>query len=402
MQEQGWIYQQVFNSGDPTLVVEMETLQILAANDSLAELSGRALTDLVGQPIGFLTRPQGGAEVGRQRVQLAILLHQLGQEIPVEIQFLYLEKSPRPSAILRISTVVSAPEPADGARSVLETRHVALQRAHRDLQSAYNRLELLNDELNSRNHELREIYRRLAQASKMAAIGELAAGTIHGINNPLAAAISANREMLQLLPGAPDIPARTKLQALCDRSERALLRIEGIVADLYRLARAGNKRGEMKQVQLVREIRLSLELLVHRLDQVEVSVDVPAEIHVRVAPDEFNQVVMNLLDNAVTAMQGQGSVWIRARQEGEESVLTIEDSGPGIEAEVRERVFEPFFTTKSPGAGSGIGLSVVRGIIEGYAGTIDVESAQGRGARFSIRLPGEVNLAQAPQNPRGG
>lgn len=390
-------FEHVFDSQEPTVVLDRRSMLVLAANPPLAELAGRKLESILGVPIDFLEISKSEVSLGWQRRQDAMVRREDGSRIPVEVVLLYMQNEPLPIAVVRL---MPRDRQADEPKQ-LENRHVALRRAHEELLTAYNRLELLNDQLDHRNRELREVYRRLSHASKMAAVGELVAGTAHGINNPLAAAVSAVREMSSRLGLLVDGDDRKKMDALCSRADRALERIEGTVADLKRLARAGTGHEDMKTIDLQHEVRLALDLMSHRLRDVKLDLDVPPGIEVRVSPDEFGQVIMNLVDNAVQAMAGEGHLAVRARAEGQYAVVEVEDDGPGIPDDLMDRIFEPFFSTKSPGHGSGIGLSVARGIIEGYAGIINASGSDTGGALFVIRLPREVISDEATKDTGG-
>ncbi|NMB73967.1 MAG: PAS domain-containing protein [Myxococcales bacterium] len=381
----------------PTALVDGASLKVLAANGSLAELIGANSSDIIGRPLDGLFQEAQDKLVQMERQRHAVLLRKDGKRVPVELCAIFVEHDPQPAIVLRLQ-----PRTPDGPGSQLENRHLALQRSHRELQSAYNRLELLNDTLNLRNRELREAYRQLAYASKMAAIAELTAGATHGINNPLAVAVSGLREVGGVLAEHPAWDPDGRLAATVRRMDLALKRIEGIVSDLRRVARIGVRRSDIRSVDLAHEVRLALDLVSHKLSGIEMVVDVPEGISVRAAPDEFNQVIMNLVDNAVYAMNGQGRLSLRARIEQRQVALEIEDSGPGIPPDIRERVFEPFFSTKTAGKGSGIGLAVSRSIIEGYAGTLTLADSTGGGARFVIRLPIEVTVESSADDPGRG
>lgn len=388
----------MLESAAPTALVDGTSLKVLAANASLAELFGESADEIIGKPLDRLSQDAEGKPVEMERQRSAILQKKNGQRLPVELCAIFVEHGASPAIVLRLQPRA----PQEGAGSQLENRHLALQRSHRELQSAYNRLELLNDTLNLRNRELREAYRHLAYASKMAAIAELTAGATHGINNPLAVAVSGLREVTAAFTDHPAWDGDGRLSATLRRMDLALKRIEGIVSDLRRVARIGARRGEVRSVNLAQEVRLALDLISHKLSGIELATDIPADISVRVAPDEFNQVIMNLVDNAAYAMNGRGRIAIKARAEQRDVVLDVEDTGPGIPAEIRERVFEPFFSTKPAGKGSGIGLSVSRSIIEGYAGTLQLADSSGSGARFVIRLPIEVSVESPADNSGGG
>jgi C4-dicarboxylate-specific signal transduction histidine kinase len=125
---------------------------------------------------------------------------------------------------------------------------------------------------------------------------------------------------------------------------------------------------------------------------VEVTVDVAAHLEVALSPQRLTQVLLNLLLNAAAALSETRSershtIVVRGRLEGARARIEVEDDGPGVPKEMRERIFDPFVTTKEVGAGTGLGLSVCRGIIEGASGRIFVDGAYERGARFVVELP---------------
>jgi signal transduction histidine kinase len=117
---------------------------------------------------------------------------------------------------------------------------------------------------------------------------------------------------------------------------------------------------------------------------VAVSVDVPAGVPLDADPDQLTRVVTNLLINASQAMNGSGHIWIDGQREGTTTTLRIRDDGPGVPAEVRDRIFEALFTTKAKG--SGLGLALCRRIVEAHGGTIVLEASE-RGAMFKIIVP---------------
>ncbi len=110
-------------------------------------------------------------------------------------------------------------------------------------------------------------------------------------------------------------------------------------------------------------------------------------------PAQVNQVVMNLLSNAVDACPEGGTVTVRSRAEGDGVRIEVCDTGPGIDPLIRDRIFDPFFTTKPVGEGTGLGLSISYGIIQDHGGSIEVDSQPGRGTRMTVRLPLECPKA---------
>jgi signal transduction histidine kinase len=129
-------------------------------------------------------------------------------------------------------------------------------------------------------------------------------------------------------------------------------------------------------------------LLQHRLRHVQVVKDVDPEVRIRGFPGQIDQVLMNLLTNAAQAMgERGGTIRIGAQSRDAHVLLTVSDDGPGIPADVLPRIFDPFFTTKDVGEGSGLGLSIVHGIVERHGGQIDVHSEPGQGTIFTISFP---------------
>ncbi len=114
-------------------------------------------------------------------------------------------------------------------------------------------------------------------------------------------------------------------------------------------------------------------------------------------PGQLNQVFLNLLTNAIQAIEGRGQIEIRTYQQGAEAVISIRDTGRGIPPELRKHIFEPFFTTKDVGKGAGLGLSVSYGIIQQHQGRVEVESEPGKGSTFIITLPVEGKFTSQTQ-----
>ncbi|HEV8583627.1 MAG TPA: response regulator [Methylomirabilota bacterium] len=235
---------------------------------------------------------------------------------------------------------------------------------------------------------VRERTERLLQSEKVAAMGSLLAGVAHELNNPLTV-LSAQAQLLDATdPGS--FPVRTaKIRQAADRCVR-------IVRNFLAFAR---QRPPERSPALLRDIvQNSVELLAYelRVDGVEVALELGADLPVMwVDPHQLHQVFVNLIVNAQHAMRrrpGPRRVSVRSHYDAGRGVvhLEFEDTGPGIPDDVRARIFEPFFTTKPPGEGTGLGLSLCRGIIEEHRGTITVASAAGRGTTFIVELPVET------------
>ena len=153
----------------------------------------------------------------------------------------------------------------------------------------------------------------------------------------------------------------------------------------------GYARGDdsvQREVNLARSVDESLGLLQHRLRHVKVVKDVEPKARILGFPGQIDQVLMNLLTNAAQAIGDKGgTISVTAENQDACVLVTVSDDGPGIPSDVLPRIFDPFFTTKDVGEGSGLGLSIVHGIIERHGGHIDVESQPGQGTKFSISFP---------------
>jgi PAS domain S-box-containing protein len=244
---------------------------------------------------------------------------------------------------------------------------------------------------------------RLEVADRLAAVGTLAAGVAHEINNPLAY-VAANLvflgeqvERLASAPAAGGDVAELR-QALAEASDGAG-RVRDIVQGLRRFGRPGP--ADRRPVNVRREIEAAVSLarneVAHRARLLVDLGDLPP---LPAAEHELGQVFVNLLLNAAQAIPegraGENEVRVTARSANGEIVAEVSDTGCGIPPENFPRIFDPFFTTKPAGLGTGLGLSITHGIVSGLGGSIEVESASGRGTTFRVRLPVHGQPAQVP------
>jgi len=249
----------------------------------------------------------------------------------------------------------------------------------------------------TRQEELEKLVR---QAQKMQAIGTLAGGIAHDFNNILTAILGFAE--LSTLQCGENTVLRANLEEIITASERAGKLIDQILT----FSRQTEKHVTTMQMgPIVKEV---LKLLRASLPaNIEVSVDIRSDGWVRADPTQVHQVVMNLCTNAYQALGRRENGWIRVcldRQEidpgegiqlgrlnaGPFIVLQVEDNGHGIPEEYLERIFEPYFTTREKNEGTGLGLSVVHGIVNDHGGAVTVTSTAGRGSVFTVYLP-EVN-----------
>jgi two-component system NtrC family sensor kinase len=239
---------------------------------------------------------------------------------------------------------------------------------------------LFEEDVTERQH----LQATLAQSEKLAAVGQLAAGVAHEINNPLTI-ILANAQLIQRSLPAGDEELLDMAESIVQATERA----SQAVRDLLDFAR--RERYELAPTDLNETIHRTLGLISHELGARTISVqfdpalDLPA---VNASQDHLQGVWLNLLINAIDAIeQGPGVISIKTINTGESIQVSITDDGVGIPPEKISRIFEPFYTTKEPGRGTGLGLAVCHQIVTRHRGQILVDSQPGQGTTFTIILP---------------
>lgn len=260
----------------------------------------------------------------------------------------------------------------------------------RDEENLIKTVELLNmnQQLKESLAALREAQERLLETSKFTALGEMAGGVAHEINTPLCA-IQLIAEQLQTLLSDEKLD-REMVAKLLGKIVELTGRIAAIIKGLRMFSRnAGMDPLQKESVAGI--LRSTLSFCEHKFksEGIEVAVKYPDEsIALDCRPTQISQVVLNLLNNARDAIMTLPERWIRVDVEsGVDHVeVSVTDSGPGIDAMLRAKIFQPFFTTKPVGLGTGLGLSVSKGIIESHQGSLNLDTACGN-TRFIIRLP---------------
>jgi two-component system NtrC family sensor kinase len=227
----------------------------------------------------------------------------------------------------------------------------------------------------------REVTRRLFHAEKMSAIGQLAGGVAHEINNPLGGILAFAQLMGQEERSADDAENLRLIQDAAMRAKR-------IVESLLRFSRRPREE-EKGPVELAQVLEEALFLVLPQLK--EGKVEVVREFGPATArgnANQLQQIALNLLVNAIQAVAGTGRITVACGPAGPGSVrLSVADTGPGVRPEHAKRIFEPFFTTKPEGQGTGLGLSICYQIAEEHGGTIRLEPTEARGACFVLELP---------------
>ncbi len=267
---------------------------------------------------------------------------------------------------------------------------VALEQMRKLVVEREEELAGLNQELEvrvqKRTEELRQAQVQLVQAEKLASVGKLAGGVAHEVNNPTGVILARSSYLVSVADDEgldPDVIE--DLEVIVQQAER----IRTITGDLLSFARRSHARPA--PLDLAEICELTRNLLRHAASKagVGVSAEAVGQTRAQGQRDGMEQVVFNLVKNAIEAAPRGGHVQVTCRGLADEPwvELTVDDDGPGVAMDKRSSVFDPFFTTKPLGQGTGLGLSVVYGIIENHQGTIRIEDSPLGGARFLLRLP---------------
>jgi len=257
---------------------------------------------------------------------------------------------------------------------------------YQHLQESIRQLRAAQEELKNRIEAQRSAETRLVQAAKLAAVGEMAAGVAHELNNPLTTVTGFVELTLDELPAGA--ASRSDLELVLRESRRA----RDVVRRLLDFAR--QTESTRAGFQLNNVLNDVLELTGHLMHTsgVRLVKDLADDLPwVSIDHNQMKQVFLNLIHNSLQAMPSGGELHLQtreARRDGRAWVtVSIRDSGEGILPEHKERLFEPFFTTKSSQGGTGLGLSVTYGIVTDHGGMIDVESQPGQGSTFTVWIP---------------
>jgi len=339
-----------------------------------------------------------GAVVGTTRELVA--LHKDGAEFPVELSL---------SAV----NIGGAWQGIGIVRDITERKKMEKQAVEH-----YEYVSNINTSLAAANQQLQQAQNQLLQSEKMAAIGNLAAGVAHEINNPIGYVNSnlgtlgkyldnifavlnkyeAAETLLDqdhpLLDELRQLKKKIKIgyiredtKALLAESHHGLERVKKIVLDLKNFSRADTQE-QWAQADLNKGMDATLNVVWNELKyKCEVVKEYGTLPEIYCLPSQLDQVFLNLLVNAAQAIEVRGKITIRTGQEGDRVWVEVSDTGKGMPKDVIPRIFDPFFTTKPVGQGTGLGLSVSYRIVEKHHGEFEVHSEVGKGSTFRVWLP---------------
>jgi two-component system NtrC family sensor kinase len=271
-----------------------------------------------------------------------------------------------------------------GRRQIEESR-LALEQSHADLAHAYQ--------------DLTATQSQLVQSAKMASLGELVAGVAHEINNPLAfvqSHLHTVRRSLGVLdpgvrPGLDDAALKhwERVQNRLSEMTLGIDRITDLVVRLRTFSRLDE--GAVKSVSVRECVESVLTISQHRFgERIRVQTEYGEPDLIECYPGLLNQAIMNLVSNAIDAIEGEGLLSISTGASRGRYRIRVADTGSGIPEALRHRVCDPFFTTKPPGQGTGLGLSITYSIVQKHQGTLEIEDNPGGGTRMTICIPEKV------------
>jgi len=282
-------------------------------------------------------------------------------------------------------------------KNLLETRHLHLQlkAQNTSLEQQVCERTKLAEELALTNRKLRETQAHLIHSEKMAGLGQLVAGIAHEINNPLAFVINnlfVVQETLDKLSAEVAESPLDKLGKMRSRIGDAYLgatRVKELVTKLRTFSRLDE--GAIKTINIHESIDSVLLFLRHKMEgRIEVERQYGEVEMLTCLAGELNQVLMNIVANAIDAIDGAGRITIATGRQNGHFVIRVRDTGKGIPEDIQNRIFEPFFTTKPIGQGTGLGLAVSYGIMKAHQGSMEFSTQPGEGTEFTLKIPTEL------------
>ena len=283
------------------------------------------------------------------------------------------------------------------------TKPIELEHLFNKILQAYEKIQRLDAEQKEAQYR-KQMEQQMIVTERLASLGTLAAGVAHEINNPLAIIRESAGWMRQLFEKdeLKDMPRHDDFVKALDKVEKSVARASRITHQL--LGFVGKSESAVAEVNLTELAEEAIQLITHEAQNRDIKIVRQMEPSLNpIWSDAYQirQVLLNLLTNAIHAVNSDGTVTIAVEDVGDSQVITVSDSGQGIPRENLDKIFEPFFSTKPPGQGTGLGLFVSRGIIEKLGGTVEVASKIGQGARFSIQLPKHLNGTDEFNESRG-
>ncbi len=394
-------------ANDGILLVDSDSGKVLSANRRLQELTGFLAAELEGS-VSLLFPDRQLAQEKKKRSAL-FSRDMLSHSGFYEDMALLRKDGYLAFATLSVKTISAARTGGQNVAFCILHDMGAKKSMERDLLAKHMELKNAYEELERAHIELKSAQEALVQAGKLAALGELAAGVAHELNQPLTGLMGFGQELERLLK--EKFPDPTAVDFAHEMTKNAL-RMKKIIQQLREFTRKSVEDFESVEIQSV--ITDSLRLLEQQFKSRGIEVAITAENElprVYCNPFQLEQVFINLATNARDAIEttgrGFGKIEIEIKRKPGDAKRFLEvgfrDDGAGMESEAKSKAFEPFYTTKEVGKGTGLGLSVSYGILSKIHGTMMIESAPGKGASFLLTLPVDYRTLHTQGNdPKEG
>jgi signal transduction histidine kinase len=282
-----------------------------------------------------------------------------------------------------IEELHQANEKLQASEEELRASNEELEAANEELRATEEELRASNEELQAANEELRETQEQLIRSERLAAIGQLAGGVGHELRNPLGAIKNAAYYIKGKLAKSELGQKEPRVMEFLDIMDDEINTANKIINDLLGFSRVGKPSVSPNRIEKVIEDALSHTTIPEGIELIK---KLDAELpQIEIDASQIQQVLVNIISNAVQAMPEEGKLIIGTREKEGFLEVEIADTGCGIPGEAINKIFDPLFTTKAKGIG--LGLAVCKSIIDRHGGYIEVKSKPGKGTTFSIKLP---------------
>ncbi|HBX55886.1 ATP-binding protein [Pseudomonas sp. UBA2684] len=395
------------------VIILDSALRIEYWNTFISQCSGKLLQQARRQPLTSIFPEADTPRLSKMVAQVrehGRHVYTQWRDDPYLIQ-LPLSVCGQPAPLMLQSTLLFPFTGADGQQrfGLLLYDTTEFARSNEQLDAALNTLSSKQIEQEQLLNKLEKANAQLLQSEKLAAIGQLAAGVAHEINNPIGYVFSNLKTLagyvhdllriIDAVDGAASLDElrqlkrsleydyiRNDVEALISESEDGIERVKKIITALKDFSHIEEE--QFRLADLHRGVDTTLNVVNNELKyKAEVIKEYGQLPAVECIPSQINQVMMNLLVNAAHAIEQFGRITLRSGHEGEWVWLEVEDTGKGIAPQLLNRIYEPFFTTKPVGKGTGLGLSLSYNIVQKHHGRIEVHSEVDKGSRFRIWLP---------------
>ncbi len=356
--------------------------KVIEANNAALALLGYTKEEITGGPAEVLF-PKGVTQFLENKDESilkeeSLEKHQIylhtkkGEDIPVSLSISTMKDKERNLlgfvGVVRDMSEILMLQKREKELAAEKVRTEALQERSQELQNAYDKL--------------RTAQAQLIQSEKMAAVGQLAGGVAHEINNPMGVILGFAQSIVRRIK--EDDSLYMPLKSI----EREAVRCRKLVGDLLTFSRAEKTKAEKTDINQTIEETLSFVEARAKVKSVDIIKEYGGGLPlVMVNKNQIQQVIVNLCNNAIDAMPDGGKIRLSTKETGGRILIEVSDTGKGMTEEVKKHIFEPFYTTKEVGKGTGLGLSLCYEIIQKHNGTIEVESEIEKGTVFNIELP---------------